>query len=57
MRIISKDKQERIKKCSCCNTKIAYKMADVSLGLWNEKYIRCPVCNELSKISIFDKKV
>lgn len=57
MRIIKKDERERKTKCSCCNTEIAYKMEDVHLGLWEQKYIKCPVCNELSKISMFDKKV
>lgn len=57
MRIISKDNKERITQCKCCNSKIAYKMEDVFFGIFNGKQIRCPVCEEFIKISIFDKKV
>lgn len=31
MEIISKDKQERITKCKCCNTQISYKLEDCFL--------------------------
>lgn len=57
MRIVSKDEKERITQCKCCSSKIAYKMEDVFFGLWNEKQIKCPVCGEIFKISIFDKKI
>ncbi len=57
MEIISKDKQERITKCKCCNTQISYKLEDCFFDLWNKRRLRCPVCNEWIKTSIFDKKV
>lgn len=58
MRVISKDEQERIKQCSCCNSMIAYKMEDVRFdNVLNTKEIVCPVCNKWIKASIFDKKV
>lgn len=57
MRVISKDEQERITKCCCCKSKIAYKMEDISLWVWNEKVIRCPVCKQITSVSIFDKKI
>lgn len=57
MRIISKDKNERIVKCKCCNSEIAYKMSEAFTGLFDVKYISCPVCKEDIRISIFNKVV
>ena len=57
MRIINEDKQERMTKCNCCNTIIAYKNKDIQLDMWNDRYVRCPICKQKIAVSIFDRKI
>ena len=52
MRIIKANIQEKIRKCSCCKSVIAYNCRDI-FG----NFIRCPVCGKEQTVSIFDKKV
>ena len=57
MRVIEENKGERIHKCGFCGSLIAYQYRDIRRDIWNDKYIRCPVCEEKCTPSIFDRKV
>lgn len=57
MRIISEDETERIVKCSCCGTRVAYMRKEIVADLFGTKYIGCPVCKNPVLVSIFDRRV
>lgn len=56
MRIIKANIQEKIRKCSCCKSVIAYNCRDIKKDILGN-FIRCPVCGKEQSVSIFDKKV
>lgn len=55
MRIIKQNTIERIHRCENCGSIYAYLPEDVDRN--GSPTVRCPVCNRLNLISIFDKKV
>lgn len=54
MRILKEANIERKHKCKFCHSIFAYTVQDCSLVFKN---IRCPVCEQLNKASIFDRKI
>ena len=55
MRIIKENKEEKIHKCDSCGSLIAYEPKDIRGHVY--RYIQCPVCENTTDISIFDRKV
>lgn len=45
MRIIKANIQEKIRKCSCCKSVIAYNCRDIKEDIFGN-FIRCPVCGK-----------
>ena len=53
MRVIKENKTEIKHKCSYCKSIFAYRNTEKTfMG-----YLKCPVCENLDKPSIFDRKV
>ena len=55
MRVIKENNVERQVKCETCKSIIAYKSENIDKTFYPT--IRCPVCNQLIRVSIFNKKV
>lgn len=55
MRILKENNQEYRHKCKYCKSIYAYTAIDVN-WVWY-KYIRCPICKQMDKVSIFDREV
>lgn len=55
MRIIYEMNQEFKHKCKYCKSIYAYTHKDVDHSFF--EFLRCPVCNSLDHISIFDRKI
>lgn len=55
MRVIKENQIERKHKCDGCKSIYAYLTTDVDHNIYPST--RCPVCNKLNRVSIFDKKV
>ena len=55
MRVIKENDKEKIHRCEYCDSIIAYKAKDISHSFYDA--VLCPVCNNFTAISIFDKVV
>ena len=55
MKIIKKVNPKFIHKCKYCKSIYEYSVEDIDYAWY--KHIRCPVCENIDRTSIFDKKV
>ena len=60
MFILVKDTEYKVKKCYKCKSKLIYNEDDIiKIGYCygTELAIKCPICNTLNPLSVFDKKI
>lgn len=47
MRIIKNNSEKEIKvKCKCCKSKLAIKIKEFHLGMFDRRFIECPICKK-----------